>query len=444
MKTKIGLVLLILFALMAQADADIFKAHEFRLDNGLRVIVLENHKAPIIKHMLWYNVGSADDGYGKGGRAHLLEHLMFRGTPSVPDGKYNELMMENGIESNAFTSHEMTVYHQLTDVRKLELVMALEADRMRHLNFDRKAFEAEQKIVFQERQQVVENNAASPFNERQNLLLWANSPYGHPVTGLNDEIMALTDEDIRHFYQKHYKPNNAVLILSGDIDAPTAKALSEKYYAQIPSSQSDHKVIAREAPQHTFQETLTMSLKNIQAAKIINKYLLPPSDLNDYYVWDVLVTYLGQGETSALYQDLVVQQKKMLTADMSYLRMNTGEAVVSLVMRPTDEENHDFKETSALIKSSLKKAAEDLTEQRLERVKRKILADLVYANDDPQNAAYMVGYMISSGFSLQDIQTYDKHINDVRLADVQKALQKLLSASVVEGVLLPLTEDKNG
>ena len=322
--------------------------------------------------------------------------------------------------------------------------MALEADRMRHLNFDRKAFEAEQKIVFQERQQVVENNAASPFNERQNLLLWANSPYGHPVTGLNDEIMALTDEDIRHFYQKHYKPNNAVLILSGDIDAPTAKALSEKYYAQIPSSQSDHTVIAREAPQHTFQETLTMSLKNIQAAKIVNKYLLPPSDLNDYYVWDVLVTYLGQGETSALYQDLVVQQKKMLTADMSYLRMNTGEAVVSLVMRPTDEENHDFKETSALIKSSLKKAAEDLTEQRLERVKRKILADLVYANDDPQNAAYMVGYMISSGFSLQDIQTYDKHINDVRLADVQKALQKLLSASVVEGVLLPLTEDKNG
>ena len=194
----------VLLLLPLTAAADLFKADEFTLDNGLRVVVVENHKAPLIKHMVWYNAGAVDEVKGKGGSAHLLEHLMFRGTKKVKGDEFNQIMHENGADSNAFTSQDMTVYHQFADISKLEALMALEADRMQNLNFDKDAFEAERKIVYQERKQVIENNPAAPFAERLSLLLWGNSAYGRPVSGLANEIMDLNSQDIRDFYQRYF------------------------------------------------------------------------------------------------------------------------------------------------------------------------------------------------------------------------------------------------
>src|SRR5574344_2001722 len=178
-----------------KTQADLFKAEEFFLYNGMQVVVVENHKSPIIKHMVWYKTGAIDEEYGKGGSAHFLEHLMFRGTKGVEDGQFNRIMHENGADSNAFTSYDMTTYHQFADISRLEVLMALEADRMQNLNFDENAFGKEKKVIYQERKQVVENNPASVFNERFNLMLWGNLPYGHPITGLADEILALTYQD---------------------------------------------------------------------------------------------------------------------------------------------------------------------------------------------------------------------------------------------------------
>lgn len=225
MKNKFVLLLCAVMAYVAPAVAEIFKAETFTLDNGLQCVVVENHKAPLVKHMLWYKVGSADEGFGKGGSAHLLEHLMFRGTKRAVGNEFNRMMEKNGVESNAFTSYEVTVYHEFADVAKLEILMALEADRMQNLSFSEEDYAAEQQIVLQERKQRVENNPSAPFSERFNKILWGNLPYGHPVTGLSDEIMALTYADIRAFYQKFYAPNNAVLVISGDVDAATIRPL---------------------------------------------------------------------------------------------------------------------------------------------------------------------------------------------------------------------------
>lgn len=434
---KILLVITIYLLAAGQVSAKLFKTTELTLENGMPVVVIENHKAPIIKHMVWYKIGAVDEIRGKGGVAHLLEHLMFRGTQKVKDGEFNRQMTELGAESNAFTSYDVTAYHQFADVSKLEALMALEADRMRHLAFDQKAFDAEQKIVYQERQQVVENNPAAPFNEKLKMLLWANSPYGQPVTGQNDEIMVLKYEDARDFYQQYYAPNNALLVLSGDIEPATAQQLAEKYYGKLPISN-----IQRAEPKEeteVFDATLEMALPNIQAVKLVWQYLLPKHQTlgDEIYAYEVLAEYLGGGETSALYRDLVVGQKAAVTVSADYHYVTRGNTVFSVSMLPDNHVTFDKMQVLQTMQSALEQAMTNLSPKVLEQTKRKMLADLVYINDNPEEAAYLVGYMLTNGFGLEDLDKYADKISQVTLQDVQKAYQKLLSTPKVTGILLP-------
>ena len=210
------------------AGAKIFDMEEFRLDNGLQVIVIPNRKAPIVRQMIWYKVGSVDEALGKGGTAHLLEHLMFRGTKKVKNSDFNAIIARNGGESNAFTAQDFTAYYETTDVSRLELAMALEADRMENLDFGKKAFDKERDVVFQERMQVVENNPSSYFGESLRRVLWQQHPYSRPISGSPEEIKSVSRADVMDFYRRYYAPNNAILLLSGDIEPKTAKLLAEK------------------------------------------------------------------------------------------------------------------------------------------------------------------------------------------------------------------------
>ncbi len=417
---------------------ELFKAEEFSLENGLRVVVIENHKAPLIKHMIWYNAGAVDEKYGKGGSAHLLEHLMFRGTKKVKDGEFNSVMHENGVDSNAFTSYDMTVYHEFADVSRLEALMALEADRMQNLNFDEKAFAAEQKIVFQERKQVVENNPSAPFGERLNILLWGNSPYGHPVTGLADEIMSLTAEDVRDFYQSYYAPNNAVLVMAGDINVPTAKKLAEKYYGKIPAREIIKQKIAAENVK--FNERLKMKLPQITTPKLVYKYLLPDTEtLNDkIYDYMVLAEYLGGGQTSVLYRELVENQRIAVGVSADYSFNASANSVFSLSAIPASQTT--MLALKIAMREARAEALQNLTVEKLEKVKKKMVADLVFANDNPEDAAYWLGYMLTNGFSLAEALNYADKINAVTMDGVlQAAKEVFLNSSEVEGELFPLT-----
>lgn len=444
MKNKFILFIFAVLVYTMSAAAEIFKAETFTLGNGLQCVVVENHKAPLVKHMLWYKVGSVDEEYGKGGSAHLLEHLMFRGTKRAVGDEFNRMMEKNGAEANAFTSHEVTVYHEFADVSKLEILMALEADRMQNLAFSEEDYAAEQQIVLQERKQRVENNPSAPFGERFNKILWGNLPYGHPVTGLSDEIMSLTYADIRDFYQKFYAPNNAVLVISGDVDAATVKPLVQKYYGELEARD----ITRSETPvnQEVFTETLKMALPDVQTVKMLQKSLLPPvAELeNSVYDYAVLAQYLGGGETSALYKDLVVNQKIAVGVSADYHFVTKSNTVFAVTMIPTDNAETQTDATWEALAAAQDEAMKNLTAAKLEQIKRKILADLVYMNDNPEDAAYWIGYMLAMGFSLDDVQNYEDNIRRVTLSGVKKAYAVLKAAPVVRGTLLPQKNDKAG
>jgi len=209
------------------------KAEEFYLSNGMHVVVIPNHKAPVVHHTVLYKVGSIDEPQGKGGIAHLLEHLMFRGTHKFKDGKFDNLINFNGGKSNAATSQNYTYYYQLLGVQSLELAMYLEADRMYGLKLDNDIFIKEREVVYQERQQRMNADTTSSFWEQYNKIFWGDCPYGESISGTEREIKNISIDDIKEFYKNFYAPNNALLILSGDIDIQTAKNLAEKYYGSI-------------------------------------------------------------------------------------------------------------------------------------------------------------------------------------------------------------------
>ena len=424
------------------ANAELFKAEEFFLNNGLRVVVIENHKAPLIKQMVWYNVGAIDDGLGKGGRAHFFEHLMFRGTDKLKDGELNNLLENHGVVNNAFTGYQYTAYHEFADISKLELLMAIEADRMRGLNFDENAFNTEKQVVIQERKQVIENNPSAPFAERFRQMIWGNHPFGRPITGLEEEIIALSYNDVKEFYNRYYVPNNAILILAGDIDVATAKNLAQKYFGAVESVLSKNE---RNVPvlRENFSQRLEMKLPHIQTAKITWEYILPPyAELKGFaYDYDALAQYLGAGQTSALYRDLVLEQKTALSISVDFSFISRSNAIFSISMVPAD--GISISDAEIALKEAIKNAIINLNLQKVASIKKKMVADLVYIQDNPSDSAQIVGHFLANGFSLEFLQNYENDVEKITLRGIKNAYREVFynSAKAV-GVLLPETGDK--
>jgi len=426
---------------MVSVHADVFGISEFRLNNGLQVLVVPNHKAPIIKHMVWYKAGSVDEPRGKGGTAHLLEHLMFRGTKDIKDGQFNDIVSRNGGESNAFTSLDYTAYHQLLDISRLEPVMFLEADRMRNLKISPDAFVKERDIVYQERKQIIDNNPLSYFGEALRKLLWQEHPYGLSVGGTPEDIMAITQKDAEEFYERFYAPNNAVLVLAGDIDVSTAKILAEKYYGGIKARQIGEKAVFP-ALERKFRAKLEMELPAAELPRLVEIYLAPSyqTDKKRIYALAVLSKYLGEGETSKLYQNLVLKKKKALTVSTSYDYVSRSLGTFNIAAVPA--EGIDRAEFEKVLNEAVVQAIAEINNEEIEKVKQKMLAGLVYLRDNPEDAAYIVGMMAAVGFSSGEIDTLDEQIRKVSAAEVRQAAKDLLTAVSVKGWLLPMKESR--
>lgn len=432
--------LIISLSFFHNTQAKLFGAEEFTLDNGLQVIVISNRKAPIIKHMVWYKAGSADEEFGKGGSAHLLEHLMFRGTEKVKGNAFNNILEQNGADSNAFTSLDYTAYHQSLDISKLELAMALEADRMRNLKITPENFELERDIVYQERMQVVENNPSAPFVESFRKMLWQDNPYARPVSGTGPEIKKLRKKDVEDFYNRFYAPNNAILILSGDITLPTAKALAEKYYGAIKPRTIGAKAFFPKANQDIKAE-LHMSLPQINAERLSRSYIAPSYNTGkeDIYNLAVLSKYLGEGETSELYKSLVLEKKLALSISADYSPFTRSYAVFSISALPA--QGVSTTELNQAIDEEIDKALKKLNIDIIEKTKQKMLSGLVYLKDNPFEAAMIIGTMSTIGMSLDDIENHAEKIRQVNYSDVKTAANRLFSNSAqLSGVLSPQKE----
>lgn len=421
--------------LPCSSRAETFKAEEFFLDNGLQVIVIENHKAPIIQQMLFYKAGAMDENPGQGGVAHLLEHLMFRGTAKVGGKQFNRILEKNGAESNAFTSQDVTAYHQFMDISRLELAMFLEADRMQGLTISEEDFETEREIVFQERKQRVDNNPAAKFFEKVRKVLWQDHPYANPVTGQDREIMNLKREDALAFYKQYYAPNNAVLVLSGDIDVAMAKKLAQKYYGKLKPAEIETTLL-RKLPS-SYKARVEMSLPEVRLGRMIKMFAAPSftQQPQEAYALDVLSSYLSGDENAPLYQKLVISDKKALSVSVDYdgTSRSYGSFVLSAV--PSGVPDAAFEKA---VENAWDYAIKNLTEDKLAKVKQKMLADLVYLKDNPASLAQIAGFITATGGKLDDLQNYADNIEKVSLDDVKQAAQNLkINAAQAVGVLYP-------
>ena len=426
------------FARLSEAGAAIFGASEFYLDNGLRVIVVPNHKAPIVKQMLWYKVGSVDEKPGQGGIAHLLEHLMFRGTKKVSHDKYNDVTQANGMDGNAFTSQDFTAYHQSMDISRLELAMFLEADRMLNLDLSQENFELERDIVYQERKQVVENNPAAAFNENLRRLIWGEHPYARPITGMPEEIKNLKLDDVRDFYHQYYAPNNAILVLAGDITPETAKILAEKYYGKLKAKPSPKEVDWPELKSGGATH-LEMSLPRINSVRLINSWVVPAyvQEKNDIYALAVLSKYLGEGKTSKLYKRLVKNKKVALAVESSY--DYGGRSYGSFSIYAIPQNGVSPQNLQKELSEELNRAINEIDDQAIEKTKLKMRSGLVLLRDNPNDAAMIVGSMAAVGMSLEEIENYEANIEAVN-ADMVRRMAKawLRAENMVSGVLKPM------
>ncbi len=434
------MLFLLLLAFPDVTQAKLFDGKEFSLDNGLKVIVLPNKRVPIVKHMVWYKAGAVDEPLGKGGIAHLLEHLMFRGTDKVSGADFNAVLEENGAESNAFTSADMTAYHQFLDRSRLELAMFLEADRMRNINLNEQAFETERKIVFEERKQRVDNNPVARFAETVNKLLWQDHPYGRPVSGTEPEILALKLEDARDFYDKYYAPNNAILVLSGDIDETEAKKLAEKYYGNLEASKIETNKEFGEV--YTSQKTVVeISMPEIKGVRVVKFFAAPSYNKNkeDAYALSIWSKYLGEGETSALYKKLVLRDKKALAVTVDYdpAARDYGRFAISAIPAPGVSADELLKD----LENAWDEAFAEFNETKAKKTKQKMLAGLIYLRDNPEDAAYIVGQLAVIGMPLAEIEIQDEKIKETDYQSILKAADNLKrQAPMVIGILKP--EDK--
>ena len=429
-KTRILLTVLLLMPL--QAWAQMFNPTTFTLANGLEIVVVENHRAPIVTHMVWYKVGSADEVPGKSGLAHLLEHMMFKGTPTLPPGEFSKTIARSGGRDNAFTSSDYTAYFQNIAADHLDLAMKLESDRMHNLTFDQKNFETERAVVMEERRSRTDNNPGASLMEWMQAGLYLNHPYHRPVIGWESEIAHLTRDDALEFYRKWYAPNNAILVVAGDVDPAKVKAMAETYYGPIPRADTPIRDRLKEPPQ-VAERRVTLKDPRVEQPSLTRMYLAPSYHYGDSdigavdsaYALEVLAEIVGGGPTSRLYKSLVVEQGIASAASAWYDPTAWDYSTFGFAGTPRPGLGLDKLEAAA-DKEMDRILSAGISAEEVERAKSRLRASIAYAKDSLHTGAHVLGGALSSGQSVADVEDWPKRIAAVTTEQVNAAAHTVL------------------
>lgn len=410
----------------SKAWAQIFNPESFTLSNGLRVVVIPNHRVPVVTHMVWYKVGSADEVAGKSGLAHMLEHMMFKGTKEFPSGEFSRIIAQNGGRDNAFTTADYTAYYQNIAADKLELAMRLEADRMVNLVLTPKEFEPERQVVLEERRMRSENEPQSRLSEQMNAMLFLNSSYRHPVIGWKNEIERFSVEDLTAFYRRWYTPNNVIVVISGDVTAKQVEPLAKKYYGVI----SARPIPARdraEEPKPIAARMVTLKDSSVRQPFWARDYLAPSynvGEIKDAYALQVLAEIVGGGTTGRLYKDLVIERELAATAGAGYDPTAVGDGVFSVSAMPRSSVSAE--EVGAATLACLERLVKDgVGEDEVRKAINRLKAGVVYARDSVRGAAQILGMMLAVGRSVEEIEAWPQRIEQVSAADVNRAARAL-------------------
>ncbi len=442
------LVLASVFSLLTGVAAAGTTAQEFRLANGMKVIVQEDRRAPTVVSMVWYRAGSIDEQNGTTGVAHVLEHMMFKGTKKLKPGEFSQRVAALGGRDNAFTSRDYTAYHQQAEKSRLEKLLELEADRMQNLTMDPAEFAQEIRVVMEERRLRTEDEPMALLMETLYATAYTASPYRHPVVGWMDDLQNMTADDALAWYERWYAPNNATLVVAGDVDAQEVLRLAEKYFGDIPP-----KTLPKVKPQ---QEPEQRGIRRVSVkAPAENPYIVMAYKVpklvdvetdDDPFALEVLAAVLDGYDNARLPAKLVRTDRLANSVDAGYDGTARGPVMFMLSGEPTRDSSPEKLE--AALRAEVERIAKDgVSADELKRVKTQLIAGQVYKRDSVFRQAMEIGSLEMSGYSHRQIDRMIERLAAVTPAQVQAVAQKYFSddrLTVATLVPLPLTAQAEG
>lgn len=430
--------------LAAPAQAAPLPVEKFTLENGMQVVVVPNHRVPAVSHMIWFRIGSADEQKGISGLAHYLEHMMFKGTKTLKVGEYSQIVSSLGGDHNAFTSYDYTGYYVNIALSNLPRIMELEADRMVNLQVDEAEFLKEREVIIEERSMRTDNQPAAVLNEQMNAALFLNHPYHTPIIGWRHEMSTLSREQVFDMYHRYYHPNNAVLIVVGDITAKELKPLAEQTYGKLPAGEVMVRRWTQEPPPVAERRVIHRDEKVLQPS-LVRDYLAPSfvyGDRQYAFPLSLLAQVLGGSDTSRLYQELVVKRKLAVSVDADYSGMNLGPSTFTVSAVPAEGVSLEKLEAAVdeVIRTVIDK---QVTDAELNRAKVQAKAAVIYALDGLQPVAYILGQLYAIGLDETFFDAWPDQIKKTTPAQLQEAARTvLLSERSVTGWLLPQDKAK--
>ncbi len=396
----------------------------FSLDNGMDVVVLEDHRAPVVVHMVWYRVGSADEPRGKSGIAHFLEHLMFKGTDTLGPGEFSAIVAANGGTDNAFTSYDFTGYFQRVAADRLGLMMEMEADRMVNLRLSPEHVDPEREVVLEERNQRTENDPGRLLSERRQAAQYLHHPYGTPIIGWKHEIEALTQEDAEAFYRAHYAPNNAILIVAGDVEPEEVRALAETHYGVIPANPAIKPRDRVDEPPQLAERRLMFEDPRVAQPYVVRTYLAPERDAGDQREAAALTLLAevlgGSGTTSVLSRKLQFETTDSIYASAFYSGLSLDDTTFALMNVPAP--GVSLEEGEAALDASVAEFLEEgIDPAQLQRIKTGIRASLIYGEDDIAGLARRYGAALTQGLTVEDVQAWPDILTSITEDEILEA-----------------------
>jgi zinc protease len=434
------LAILLLVALATTGLSACSRTHETTLGNGLRVIVQEDHRSPVVVSQLWYKVGSIDEPKGETGISHMLEHMMFEGTKKYPKGAFSRIIADNGGRENAFTASDYTVYFQTLEKSRLPIAFKLEADRMQNLTLDPKAFKTEHQVVMEERRMRTEDSPEGKLYEGFSAAAFHVSPYGNPTIGWKKDVENLTVAKVRAWYKRFYAPNNATLVVVGDVKPREVFALARKYFGHIPARKIERSPIPVEPPQtKTRRVVVSMPAKVPQVLIGFHTPVLGHAKKPwEPYALDVLSGLLSGGRSAMFSQQLVRTERVAASADSDY--DDVSRAPNLFILEGTPAEGHTVAQLEKAMLAQIETIKKDpISKQAMERVKAQVTAADVYQRDSMFYQAMEIGMLATTGLDWRLTKHYADNIASVTPAQVKEVAERyLIPSNMTVAVLKPL------
>lgn len=427
------------------AAAQVFHPETATLDNGLRIVVVPNHRAPVVTHMVWLRAGAIDETWGKSGIAHFLEHLMFKGTPRYPEGEYSRLIASMGGEENAFTSQDYTAYYATLGKEYLPKIMELEADRFAHWQVNDEQVARERDVILKERQQVTENNPVAAFFEEVNAILYPNYPYQRPVIGWRAEMKDLQRKDAEAFVNTYYVASNAVLVISGDTTLKEVLPLAKKYYGVLPKKPVPERKLGVPVQLNSARRIEKESALVRETVWSRHRVLNParPETIAESDAVQVLQRILGDGRVGRLYRRLVVEDKLATSASITYDPVSYGPVRFSVVVVPAP--TVDLAKIERAVDDEIARILKNgVTEKEVENATRGMEIAAVYARDSVYGPASVMGEALVSGLDVETVEAWPSRMRAIRKQAVDNAAQNVFKRGKawVTAVIRPAQEEK--